>query len=134
MSPRPFQVLGLDHIVLRVANLADSLNFYCELLGGTLERELPDLGLYQVRLSQHLIDLVPIGSKLGGDGVLSQSARNLEHFCLLLDVFDEKELADFLEAAGLAGSTVATRYGAGGYGPSLYISDPDGNTVELKGG
>ncbi len=28
---------------------------------------------------------------------------------------------------------VSQRYGAGGNGPSMYIRDPDGNTVELKG-
>jgi len=28
---------------------------------------------------------------------------------------------------------VARRYGAEGQGPSIYIQDPDGNTVELKG-
>ena len=38
-----------------------------------------------------------------------------------------------LEAAGLAPGELAERYGAEGMGPSLYIRDPDGNTVELKG-
>ena len=63
---RPFRVVEIDHLVLRVAGLVVSLGYYCEALGCTLERELPDLGLYQLLAGHQLIDLVPIGSTLGG--------------------------------------------------------------------
>jgi hypothetical protein len=39
-----------------------------------------------------------------------------------------------LRQAGVAVEAMASRYGAEGFGPSLYIEDPDGIRVELKGG
>ncbi|RLE21127.1 MAG: VOC family protein, partial [Actinobacteria bacterium] len=78
----PIDVIGLDHVVLRVRDLAASCDFYLGLLGGTMERELPELGLHQVRLGAHLIDLVPVDSPLGKNGgePPSASGRNLDHF------------------------------------------------------
>jgi glyoxylase I family protein len=132
VKTRPFNLVGLDHLVLRVANLDRSLNFYCEILGCTKERELPDLGLYQLRAGNQLIDIVPIGTKLGGTEPVVLKSRNQDHFCVLLDLFDEVAIRTYLEAQGVNCGAVGTRYGAGGYGDSVYVSDPDGNTVELK--
>lgn len=129
---RPFALVGLDHIVLRVADLDASLHFYQEILGCSKERQLPDLGLYQLRAGHQLIDLVTIGSKLGGDVPVSLDGRNQDHFCLTLDEFDEVSLREYLASHGLEASEAGERYGAEGYGLSVYINDPDGNTVELK--
>ncbi len=130
---RPFELEQLDHLVLRVADLDRSLGFYCHQLGCTLERSLPELGLYQLRAGQHLIDLVPIGSRLGGDQRRAEQGLNLDHFCLLIDAFDADAILQWLDDAGIEHSEVAERYGATGQGPSVYIQDPDGNTLELKG-
>ncbi|MGY8791667.1 MAG: VOC family protein, partial [Pseudomonadales bacterium] len=62
-----FKIHGIDHLVLRVSNLAASRKFYEGLLGCVMERELPDLGLYQLRAGRQLIDLVPVGGQLAGD-------------------------------------------------------------------
>lgn len=130
---RPFELVGIDHVVLRVADLEKSLDFYTRVLGCSLERELPDLGLHQLRAGDQLIDLVPLGSRLGGDAIPSREHRNQDHFCLQIQPFDQRVLKDYLEGEGVETGEVAERYGAGGYGASLYIQDPDGNTVELKG-
>lgn len=129
---RPFTIAGLDHVVLRVADLAASLNFYVEVLGCQLERELPDLGLYQLRAGRQLIDLVTIGSELGGKTPVQVDGRNQDHFCLTLEGFDEPSLRQWLNQQGVDASEAAERYGAEGYGLSVYIKDPDNNTVELK--
>lgn len=129
---RPFQIAGLDHIVLRVANLESSLQFYVDVLGCHVERELPDLGLYQLRAGKQLIDLVTIGSKLGGDTRVSTDARNQDHFCLTIEGFEESSLREWLSGHGISASEAGERYGAEGYGLSVYIQDPDNNTVELK--
>ncbi len=129
---RPFTIAGLDHIVLRVADLEASLHFYEEVFGCRTERQLPELGLYQLRAGSQLIDLVTIGSKLGGDTPVSDDGRNQDHFCLTLDQFNEETLRSWLNSHGISASEAGERYGAQGYGLSVYIKDPDGNTVELK--
>ncbi len=134
MKP-PFATHGLDHIVLRVRDLEPALRFYTEVLDGRVERRLDALGLVQVRLGTSLVDLVPIASPLGLHGGAGPSAegRNVDHFALRIEPFDEASLRLHLAAHGVEPGEVGTRYGADGNGPSMYIRDPDGNTVELKG-
>ena len=132
---RALEVIGLDHVVLRVVDLEASVRFYVEVLGGAMERELPELGLHQVRLGAHLVDLVPVDSPLGrnGGGAPGPTERNVDHFALQIARFDEAALRAHLAAHGVESGEVATRYGATGDGPSMYLRDPDGNVVELKG-
>ncbi len=131
----PIRVRGLDHVVLRVRDLERALAFYCGALGLCEERREPALGLYQLRAGSALIDLVPVDSPLGraGGPAPGESARNLDHFALELEHFDEESIRAQLAAHGLEAGDVAQRYGARGLGPSLYLRDPDGNVVELKG-
>ncbi len=128
----PFNIEGIDHLVLRVSNLAESRKFYEGLLGCVMERELPDLGLFQLRAGKQLIDLVLIGSQLGGVSEVVQENRNQDHFCLTVAPFEPDVITEMMVAAGVICSEVGTRYGADGYGLSIYVTDPDGNTVELK--
>lgn len=129
------QPLGIDHIVLRVRNLDAALHFYVELLGCSLERRQEAIGLIQVRAGASLIDLVPLDGKLGRMGGAGPGAegRNLDHFALRIADYDEAALRHYLGAAGVPLGEAGSRYGAEGEGPSLYVTDPDGNTVELKG-
>ena len=132
------RVRGIDHVVLRVADLERSLRFYRDALGCPLERRIDALGLVQLRAGGGLIDLVPVESPLGRAGGPAppppgEGGRNLDHFALQLEVLDPEALRAHLEAAGIGLGEIAERYGAEGMGPSLYIEDPDGNTVELKG-
>jgi len=125
----------LDHLVLRVADLDAMLAFYCGVLGCGVERRRDDLGLVQLRAGRSLLDLVTIDGELGraGGAAPGSEGRNLDHFCFRLETFDEAEIRRALERAGVAAGSVASRYGAEGEGPSLYVKDPEGNTVELKG-
>jgi catechol 2,3-dioxygenase-like lactoylglutathione lyase family enzyme len=129
------EVRGLDHVVLRVSDLARSLRFYVELLGCHEERRSDALGLVQLRAGANLIDLVVVDSPLGklGGPPAGEQARNLDHFALQLASFDTDRIRERLEAFGVAPGDVAERYGALGMGPSMYVRDPDGNVVELKG-
>ena len=128
-------VKSLDHVVLRVRDLKRALHFYSEVLGCPEERRLEELGLYQMRAGTALIDLVPVDSRLGGMGGAGpeEEGRNMDHFCLRIDPFDAESITAHLESHGIEAGEVSTRYGAEGSGPSMYIQDPDGNTVELKG-
>ncbi|MSO99012.1 MAG: VOC family protein [Rhodospirillaceae bacterium] len=131
----PFQIRNIDHVVLRVRDLDRALGFYCGVLGCIIERQLKDRGLTQLRAGSSLIDLVVVDSEFGrklGAGPAAEG-RNMDHFCLRVDPFDGAAILSTLRAQGLKPGEVAQRYGAEGMGPSIYLEDPDGNTVELKG-
>lgn len=126
---------GLDHLVLRVADLDAMLQFYVDRLGCAVERRRDDIGLVQLRAGRSLIDLVPVDGPLGrpGGAAPGREGRNLDHFCLRVEPFDEAALRAHLAAQGIAAGPTERRYGAEGEGPSIYITDPEGNVVELKG-
>ncbi|MEP6656236.1 MAG: VOC family protein [Betaproteobacteria bacterium] len=125
----------IDHVVLRVVDLARVQAFYCDVLGCRVEREQCDIGLVQLRAGRSLVDLVPVDGALGraGGAPPGREGRNLDHLCFRVDPFDEAGIRRHLGAHGVAAGKVAMRYGAEGCGPSIYIEDPDGNVVELKG-
>ena len=131
----PIQPAGFDHIVLRIVDKTAMLAFYTEILGCTLDWDRPELGLTHVRAGASLIDLVTIEGKLGrlGGAAPGREARNLDHFALAVRPFDEAAIRAHLAAHGVTIIEEGERYGADGDGTSLYIQDPEGNTVELKG-
>ncbi|MBN36745.1 MAG: VOC family virulence protein [Rhodospirillaceae bacterium] len=131
----PIAFRNIDHIVLRVADIDRAIAFWRDVLGCVLERELSEFGLYQMRAGQALIDLVPVDSKLGamGGAAPSREGHNMDHVCLRVEPWDEAAIAAHLMAQGVDVPESGRRYGADGFGPSIYITDPDGNTVELKG-
>lgn len=135
MGSLPFGLLGIDHVVLRVRDLDRALHFYCAVLGCELERRVDALGLVQLRAGRSLVDLVPVSGPLGraGGGPPGEQGRNVDHFALALDRFDEDAIRAHLAAHGVEAGPTGARYGAGGSGPSIYVRDPDGNVVELKG-
>ncbi|MEX2132004.1 MAG: VOC family protein [Pseudohongiellaceae bacterium] len=128
------RVLGIDHIVLRTTDLQRMLRFYRDVLGCQIERTLAELGLVQLRAGTALIDLVPVDSPLGkaGGGPPRQDGRNMEHLCLLIESVDEGKLIPWLSNQGIVCEPFAERYGADGFGRSIYVKDPEGNIIELK--
>jgi catechol 2,3-dioxygenase-like lactoylglutathione lyase family enzyme len=131
----PFRLRGLDHVVLRVADLERSMRFYCDVLGCTHEKTQSQLGLTHLRAGETLIDLVTLDGRLGqmGGAGPGREGRNVDHFALRIAPFDAEAILAHLRAHGVAPGEVVTRFGAEGDGPSIYIADPDGNGVELKG-
>lgn len=125
----------LDHLVLRVANLDLMIRFYSDVLGCSIERREDEIGLIQLRAGRSLIDLVPVQSKLGlaGGAAPGKEGRNLDHFCLRIEPFDENDIRAHLAAFNVEAGKTEMRNGAEGMGRSIYILDPEGNMVELKG-
>ena len=125
----------IDHVVLRVVDLDRMLDFYCDVLGCEVERRVDEVGLIQLRAGRSLVDLVPVDSKLGRQGGAAPGAegRNLDHLCFRIEPFDEDGIVAHLLQHGVDPGSVTSRYGAEGQGPSMYVEDPEGNTVELKG-
>ncbi|HKB84460.1 MAG TPA: VOC family protein [Burkholderiales bacterium] len=125
----------IDHLVLRVVDLGRMLRFYCDALGCTVEKRQDAIGLVQLRAGRSIIDLVPVDGELGraGGAAPGKEARNLDHFCVRVEPFDEPRIRRHLQALGISVGPVVSRYGAEGAGPSIYLTDPEGNVVELKG-
>jgi len=125
-SPAVNTVLGLDHLVLRVRDLAASIAFYKAVLGARVERQLQTPRIVQLRIGESLLDLVP--------GRTSTSNNpNLDHFAVRVANFDAAALTRRLSRHGIEPGEVRERYGSEGYGPSIYFPDPDGNVIEVKG-
>lgn len=129
------RIRDIDHIVLRVVDAGRAMEFYCDVLGCSVERKQDEIGLIQLRAGRALIDLIPVDGPLGAAGGAPPAAegRNLDHLCLRVEPFDEAAIRAHLAAHGIGAGETASRYGAEGSGPSIYIADPEGNTVELKG-
>jgi catechol 2,3-dioxygenase-like lactoylglutathione lyase family enzyme len=122
----PLRVKGLDHVVLRVADMDRAIEFYEQVLGLHIERRLSEIGLVQLRAGDAMIDLVPQKED-------EAEGRNMDHYAVQIESLDVEALSAHLRRHGVDPGEVRRRYGAEGYGSSIYITDPDGNTVELKG-
>jgi glyoxylase I family protein len=129
------RLLSLDHIVLRCRDSERMIRFYCDALGCTIERTVARLGLVHLRAGSAQIDLVSVDGELGRKGGAAPGAegRNLDHFCLRIEPFEFESLRVHLARFGIELEPPAERFGADGTGPSIYIRDPEGNTIELKG-
>ena len=116
-------ICGIDHLVLRVTDIDRMRKFYCEVLGAQHVAWRPELGMSHLRVGAAMIDLVK------GE----RSGLNMDHFCLRVDPFDQAAIVAHLKKHGVAVGKIRDRFGAEGNGISIYLTDPEGNTVELKG-
>ena len=130
-----FTIQQIDHIVLRVQDMQRSVDFYTQVLGCSISKHNEELAMIHLAAGGSMIDLVDIEGPLGtkGGGAPGKERRNVDHFCLRVEPFDEQAIIAHLQGHGIAVEKAASRYGAEGVGLSLYCFDPDGNQVELKG-
>ena len=127
-------IQGIDHVVFRVVDLEKVASFYIEVLGARWEKKQEEIGLYQLRVGSALVDLVPVDGRLGrmGGAAPGKEARNVDHVCFRVLPWNGESILGQLREHGIAGEIVS-RYGAEGDGPSIYLADPEGNNLELKG-
>lgn len=127
-------IRDIDHVVLRVVDLERVADFYIDVLGARWEKKQEAVGLYQLRVGNALVDLVPVDGKLGRMGGAAPGAegRNVDHVCFRVLPWDGEAVLAHLKAHGIE-SEIVSRYGAEGEGPSVYLADPEGNALELKG-
>jgi catechol 2,3-dioxygenase-like lactoylglutathione lyase family enzyme len=128
-------IRDIDHVVLRVTDLERMIAFYRDVLGCEVAWRRPELGLVHLRAGRAMIDLVPVDGPLGRAGGAAPGAegRNMDHLCLRVEPFDQASIVAHLEAHGTRVGEIRPRFGAEGEGVSIYVSDPEGNVVELKG-
>lgn len=129
------RLLGIDHVVIRARDPALMERFYVEVLGCVPERRQETIGLVQLRAGSQLIDLVDVAGRLGrmGGAAPGTDGHNMDHLCLRVVDFDVETVRAHLEAHGVAIGDVGERYGSTGEATSLYLSDPEGNGLELRG-
>jgi glyoxylase I family protein len=129
------QIQDIDHVVLRVRELARMVDFYCNVIGCKVEWDRPDRGLVHLRAGACMIDLVSVDGPTGKRGGAGPGAdgHNMDHLCLRIKAFEVDPIVKHLEKHGVKIGRIADRFGAEGQGMSIYLLDPEGNTVELKG-
>lgn len=129
------KIRAIDHLVLRAIETERMLDFYHPVLGCEAIRADADQCLTEFGAGDGLIGLVPASARpVSGEGDAGAAARTrLEHFCLTLANWNETGLRQCLHALGVDTRDVGVRPGTREAVPSLYLNDPDGNTVELKG-
>jgi len=130
-----FQIRDIDHIVLRVSDVEQMIEFYCTVLGCSVHWRRPELGLVHLRAGSAMVDLVPVDGQLGkaGGAAPGKEGRNMDHVCLRVDPFDVDQIVRHLESHGARVGAIRPRFGAQGEGVSIYVYDPEDNLVELKG-
>ena len=130
----PFSMVGIDHVVFLIDDMAKALDFYGNVLGCVIGYSYPKLGMEQVWAGAALIVLWDI-TQPGAVNAIPPVAggRNVDHVCIALSPFDEDAMRRHLAAHGVAIEREALHGGARGMGNSFYIRDPFGNKLELKG-
>jgi catechol 2,3-dioxygenase-like lactoylglutathione lyase family enzyme len=129
----PFELEGLDHVVLLVRGMDQATEFYTNVIGCSVDNDLPEYAMRQLRAGADLIDLVDIEAPEGEwakpdvDG-----GRNMDHVALALGVADEQAVRDHLARHGVAIEEEGDNIGSRGRSLSLYVRDPSGNLVELS--
>ena len=128
-------IRDIDHLVLRVRDIEAMRRFYCDVLGATHVAWRPEFGMSHLKVGRSMIDLVTVDGKLGkaGGAAPGREGRNLDHLCLRVEPFDQDAIVAHLKRHGIEVGEIRKRYGAEGNGISIYVTDPEGNTVELKG-
>lgn len=121
-----FKVERIDHVVLRVRDLAGMVRFYEQALGFREERRIERLNLVQMRAGASMLDLVLSETQ---DSIVP----NMDHLCFRIEPFDRDAIVTQLAPFGISVGETVERYGAEGTGPSVYFHDPEGNQIELKG-
>jgi catechol 2,3-dioxygenase-like lactoylglutathione lyase family enzyme len=125
------QIRRIDHLVLRVRDIEAMRKFYCDVLGAEHIAYRPRFGMSHLRVGECMLDLVEIGKR--GLAAPENGRLNLDHFCFRVEPFDQQAIVAHLQRHNVALGPIRERYGAEGNGVSIYLTDPEGNTVELKG-
>ena len=125
----------IDHVVLRVRNIEVMARFYCDVLGASKVAYRSEFGMTHLRVGGSMIDLVAVDGPLGkpGGAAPGKEGRNMDHLCLRVDPFDQDAIVAHLKEHDVTVGEIRPRFGAEGTGTSIYLIDPEGNTVELKG-
>jgi len=130
----PFILRTIDHVVIRANDTQRLIAFYVEALGCKIAWDRPELGLTHLTAGNAQIDIVCKSGPLGKSGPSPDAGtgKNVDHFCLRIEPFSFESLQAHFQKFGIRLDPPCERFGATGYGPSIYFADPEGNGIELK--
>ena len=121
------RVTGFDHLVIRTADVERSLAWYCDELG------LEPVRVDEWRRGEVLFPSVRIDERTIVDLLAAdRTGENVDHLCLVVEATDLAALAASGRFEVVGEGAVDGLFGAQGFATSLYVRDPDGNTVELR--
>ena len=126
--------VAIDHLVIRSQKPQQLINWYTTVLGCQLEMaDEKNQGLTQLRAGNALIDIVAVDNIMGraGGSAPKTKAHNMDHFCIQIEPIEKKQLLVFLNQHQVDHGQFEARYGAQGFGKSIYLKDPEGNGIEL---
>jgi catechol 2,3-dioxygenase-like lactoylglutathione lyase family enzyme len=129
------RIREIDHLVLRVRDIDAMRRFYCAVLGAEHVAWRPQFGMSHLRVGRSMLDLITVDGPLGkaGGAAAGKEGRNLDHLCFRVEPFDREAIVAHLEKCGVEVGDIRPRFGAEGSGISIYLTDPEGNLLELKG-
>ncbi len=129
------RITAYDQVVLRVRDMERMIAFYRDALGLDIVKVQKELGLVHLGAGGTMIDLVDVAGKLGREGgpAPHRDGQNLDHICFRVAEFDPIAIREELAVHGVEAEPPRRRFGAEGYGLSMYLRDPEGNRIELKG-
>ena len=129
------KIRGIDHVVLRVKDIDAVRRFYCDVLGAEHVAYRPKFGMSHLRVGGSMIDLVEVDGPIGkrGGGASGRDGHNMDHLCLRIEPFEQEAIVEHLKRHGVPVGDIMPRFGAEGTSVSIYLTDPEGNGVELKG-
>jgi catechol 2,3-dioxygenase-like lactoylglutathione lyase family enzyme len=122
------KVERIDHLNITVADIDRSIEFYDRVLGTRSERM--GEGRAALLFGQQKIHLDLAGAPMGAGG-MSGEKRMPAHICFITET-PIAEVAAHLEACGVPIRMQGPRAGAIGTIQSVYIDDPDQNSVEIS--
>jgi glyoxylase I family protein len=128
----PFELEGIEHVLLLVNGMDDALAFYERVLGAAVESRLPQYGMAELRLGSSHLDLVDTSADAGAWARPPvRGGRNVDHVAIRIDAADEAALRRHLGAFGVEIVEERVEETTDGESLSLYVRDPSGNTIEL---
>ena len=118
----------IDHLNITVADIDRSIEFYERVLGTRSERI--GEGRAALLFGQQKIHLDLAGAPVGAGG-MSGEKRMPAHICFITET-PIAEIAAHLETCGVPIRMQGPRAGAIGTIQSVYIDDPDQNSIEIS--
>ena len=125
MTAPPFELLGLDHLLLHVRGMVEAERFYCGVLGCSVRHHLPQYAMAELSAGVTLVDVADPNGAWALEG--TTVGRNLDHFALLTDGWNEAGMRSWLAKQGVAIEEERSEAEE----LSFYVRDPSGNLVEL---
>jgi catechol 2,3-dioxygenase-like lactoylglutathione lyase family enzyme len=126
----PFQISHMDHLVLTVQSIPETLNFYTTLLG--MEEILFGSGRKALAFGNQKFNLHQIGMCKEYEPKAIQPVPGAIDICLITTT-PVAEVLQHIKSCGVAiEEGPVRRTGAKGPILSIYFRDPDGNLIEVS--